>query len=190
MINPFDIEERTAYRDTLRKSVAPEIKPYADEWEEEGDFPWDPHEKVGTLGYFDFGIDEAHSGKGFDDCFARMACAVKLAKCGARGVPAGPGGWMISLDPIQRLASEEIRQRVLPDIIASRKGSCLGTTEPLGGFDVANMQPKAHRDGDHWRGLRGNHAGRRRPANGPMSSGGSQKLSIKPRLTVRAKEKI
>jgi acyl-CoA dehydrogenase len=150
MINPFDTEERTAYRDTLRKFVATEIKPYADEWDEAGDFPWELHEKIGALGYFGFGMDEAYGGNGFDDCFMRAAGAVELAKCGANGVPAGLGGRMISLDPIQKLANEEIRQRVLPDIIAGRKASCLGITEPSGGSDVANMQTKAHRDGDHY----------------------------------------
>jgi len=58
MINPFDTEERTAYRDTLRKFVAAEIKPYADEWDEADDFPRELHEKGDTLGYFGFGIDE------------------------------------------------------------------------------------------------------------------------------------
>ena len=57
---------------------------------------------------------------------------------------------MISIDPIARLANEDIRDRVLGDIIAGRKGSSLGVTEPGGGSDVANLQTSARPDGNHW----------------------------------------
>jgi acyl-CoA dehydrogenase len=150
MPSPFDTPERSAFRDSLRSFVAREITPYCDDWDEAGAVPWELHQKAGALGVWGFGIDEQYGGLGFDDCFMRAAFSEELARCGAGGVAAAINGRMISIDPIARLANEDIRDRVLADIIAGRKGSSLGVTEPGGGSDVANLQTTARPDGNHW----------------------------------------
>lgn len=150
MINPFDTEERRNFREMLIRFVASEIKPWADEWDEAGEIPWELHEKVGALGAFGFDVEEQYGGLGFDDYFMRAAYSEEFAKCGANGIPAALGGRTISIGPIQNLANETIKQRVLADVVAGRKGSSLAITEPSGGSDVVNMQTYAHRDGDEW----------------------------------------
>ncbi len=150
MKNPFETNECKAFRDTMRSFVEKEIKPFADQWDEAGDFPWELHQKVGALGCFGFGVDEQYGGLGFDDCFMRTAMFEELAKCGANGVLAGLAGRMISIGPIENLGSENIRSNCLPDIVSGRKGSCLAITEPSGGSDVANMKSTALRQGDHY----------------------------------------
>jgi acyl-CoA dehydrogenase len=80
----------------------------------------------------------------------RAAYSEELGRCGAGGVSAALNGRVISIEPINRLASPEIRARVLPGIISGRKGSSLGITEPEGGSDVANLQTSARRDGNHF----------------------------------------
>ena len=150
MQNPFDNEERAAFRDTVRNFVEKEISPFAFEWDEAGSVPWELHEKLGALGFFGFGIDEQYGGHGFDDPFMRAIAAEEMAKCGFGGVGAAVGGRGISLDPIQRLAAPEIRDRVLKDIVQGKKGSSLGITEPGGGSDVARLKTTAKRDGNHF----------------------------------------
>jgi acyl-CoA dehydrogenase len=150
MQNPFETEERAAFRKNLQVFVATEIKPYADKWDEAGKIPWELHQKVGALGVWGFGIEEKYGGLGFDDCFMRAAYNEEFAKCGANGIPAAMNGRMISIELIQRLASQDIKDRVLEDIVMGRKGSSLGVTEPSGGSDVANTRTKAHRDGNHF----------------------------------------
>ena len=150
MQNPFENEERRAFRETIKRYVETELKPYADEWDEAGDFPWRIHEELGGMGYFGFGISEDYGGLGFEDAFMRAAAAEEMARCGATGISAGVGGRMISIGPIQDHANEEIRSRVLEDIVLGRKGSCLAITEPSGGSDVANLQTTAVRDGDEY----------------------------------------
>jgi acyl-CoA dehydrogenase len=150
MQNPFETEERKAFRETIKSFIETEIRPYANEWDEAGAIPWELHKKVGALGAFGFGIDEEYGGLGFDDPFMRAAFAEEMAKCGAGGIPAALGGRGISMDPIQKLASKEIRDRCLKDIVEGRKGSSLGITEPGGGSDVANLKTMAKRDGNHF----------------------------------------
>jgi len=150
MKNPFETDERAAFRKTLRDFVAREIAPHANAWDEAGEIPWELHARVGALGVWGFGVDEAYGGLGFDDCFMRAAFNEEFAKCGAGGVSAAMNGRMISIEPIQRLASKEIKDRVLKDIVMGRKGSSLGVTEPGGGSDVANLQTTARRDGNHF----------------------------------------
>lgn len=150
MRNPFETPERKAFRDTLREFVSKELAPHADKWDEAGDFPWEIHEKIGALGVWGFGVEEKYGGLGFDDCFMRAAYNEELSWSGAGGIGAGLNGRMISINPIQRLASQEIKDRVLADIVSGRKGSSLGITEPSGGSDVARMKTRARRDGNHF----------------------------------------
>ena len=140
MINPFDTEERVAFRETIRNFVETEISPHAHKWDEAGSVPWALHEKLGALGIFGFGIDEEYGGLGFDCPFMRAIVGEEMAKCGFGGVAAAVGGRGISIDPIQRLAAPEIRDRVLKDIVQGKKGSSLGITEPSGGSDVARLK--------------------------------------------------
>nr|AID57608.1 acyl-CoA dehydrogenase [uncultured bacterium] len=150
LTNPFDTPERKVFRETIEKFVETEIRPHAFDWDEVGHVPWALHEKVGALGIWGFGIDEKYGGLGFDDPFMRMDAAVAMAMCGAGGIPAALGGRGISLDPIQKLAHDDIRSLVLPEIISGKKGSSLGITEPGAGSDVANLTSSARQDGEDW----------------------------------------
>lgn len=150
MQNPFETEERAAFRKVLRDFVAAEITPFADDWDEAGETPWELHQKIGALGVWGFGIDESYGGLGMDDVFMRAAYSEELARCGAGGVAAAMNGRMISIEPIQRLASDDIRDRCLADIVSGQKGSSLGITEPGGGSDVAALKTSARRDGNHF----------------------------------------
>ncbi|MBR9825310.1 MAG: acyl-CoA dehydrogenase [Alphaproteobacteria bacterium] len=147
MENPFDTDERRAFRDMIRRFVADEVTPHADNWDEAGAIPASLHEKVGALGVFGFGIEEKWGGLGFDDCFMRTAWSEEVAQCGAGGVAAALGARSISTKPIRDLAADSIRDRVLPEIVSGRRSSSLAITEPSGGSDVAGMQTTARRDG-------------------------------------------
>lgn len=150
MRNPFETEERAAFREQARRFVDSEITPYADDWDEAGEIPWELHQKAGALGVFGFGVAEKYGGLGFDDAFMRAAWGEEICACGATGIAAALGGRSISIGPIERLASDEIKDRVLEDIVTGRKGSSLAITEPSGGSDVARLQTTARRDGNHF----------------------------------------
>ena len=150
MLNPFDTPDRVEFRKVLRNFVSKEIMPYCNEWDEEGQIPWKLHQKTGELGVWGFGIEKKYGGLGMDDCFMRVIFNEELGLCGTGGVSAAMNGRMISIEPIQRLASEEIKSRVLPEIVSGRKGSSLAITEPSCGSDVAGLTTSARKDGNHF----------------------------------------
>ena len=147
MRNPFETEERQAFRDSVHSFVEREIRPHADSWDEAGEVPWELHRKAGALGLFGFGIDERYGGLGFDDAFMRAIYAEEISQCGATGVPADLGARSISVGPIHTLGSEEVKLRVLPPVLRGERGASLAITEPSGGSDVANLRTRAVRDG-------------------------------------------
>jgi len=80
--NPFETEDHTALRETVRRFVETDIQPYAFDWDEAGEIPWELHEKFGSLGAWGLGVSEKYGGLGFDDCFMRAIFSEEVAKCG------------------------------------------------------------------------------------------------------------
>ena len=150
MINPFLNDERKAFHESVAKFLEAEIWPHVDEWDEAGEYPHEINEKICQLGVFGFNIPEQYGGLGFDDAHMRKASAVEMGRSSAGGVMASVGSRSIMLKPLTELANDEIKNRVLPELLSGRKGGALGITEPGGGSDVARMQTTARRDGDEW----------------------------------------
>jgi acyl-CoA dehydrogenase len=150
MRNPYDTEERRAFRETIRRFMKNEIEPHVDDWDEAGCYPHEINEKMCQLGIFGFAIPEIYGGHGMDDQFMRKDAAVEMGYVGAGGVMASVGSRSIMLKPLTELANEDIKRKVLPELLSGRKGGALGITEPGGGSDVANMKTTAKRDGDDW----------------------------------------
>ena len=150
MKNPFDNDERRAFRASVARFVKNEIEPHADAWDEAGTFPWAVHARACALGLFGFGIAEQYGGLGFEDAFMRAAAAEELGRGGSGGVIAAIGSRGIMVGLVNGLANEAIKRRALPEILSGVKGGALGITEPAGGSDVANLQTRARRDGDEY----------------------------------------
>ncbi|MDY6996544.1 MAG: acyl-CoA dehydrogenase family protein [Actinomycetota bacterium] len=51
---------------------------------------------------------------------------------------------------VEKFASPELRDEVLPGVYSGHVRICLGYTEPEGGSDVATCKTRAVRDGDEW----------------------------------------
>ena len=150
MINPFENEQRRAFKDSIAKFLEAEVWPHVDAWDEAGAYPHEMNEKICALGVFGFDIPEEYGGLGFDDAHMRKASGVEMGRSSAGGLMASVGSRSIMLKPLTELANEEIRQRVLPELLSGRKGGALGITEPGGGSDVANMKTTARKEGDEW----------------------------------------
>ena len=150
MINPFETETRRAFQDSVARLLEAEIWPHVDDWEEAGTYPRDVNEKICQLGVFGFNIPEEFGGLGFDDAHMRKAVGLEMGRSSAGGVMASVGSRSIMLKPLTELANDEIKNRVLPELLSGEKGGALGITEPGGGSDVARMKTTARREGDEY----------------------------------------
>jgi acyl-CoA dehydrogenase len=138
-----------AFRDSIRRFVARELVPHAARWDEEGAFPRELYARAAAAGLLGMGFPEEYGGFPADAMHRLIAC-VELAQCGAGGVLASLMSHTIAAPPVAALGSAELRQRVLPPILAGERIAALAVTEPTGGSDVAALRTSARRDGDHF----------------------------------------
>jgi acyl-CoA dehydrogenase len=147
--HPGWTEEHEQLRRTVRGFVEREIVPHVDAWEEAESFPRELYGKAAELGLLGLGFPEDLGGTPIDS-FAKLLVTEELCRAGSGGVAAGLMSHGIGLPPIVVLGSNELKQRVIPPVLAGEQISCLAITEPSGGSDVANLQTTARREGDHY----------------------------------------
>ena len=149
MNSPFYTTEHEAFRQVMRRFVEKEIEPYAHEWDEAGEFPRALYEKAAAIGLLGLGFPEEYGGSPADQ-FMKIVASQELARAGAGGVSASLMSHTIGSPPIARAARDEVKARVLPEVLSGKKISALAITEPSGGSDVANLRTRARRDGDDY----------------------------------------
>jgi acyl-CoA dehydrogenase len=150
MTDPFGTPEREALRDTVRRFVRTDVRPYQDAWERAGELPRSLHEKAGALGLIGVSYPEAVGGGG-GDAIDGLVLAEEIHYAGAAsGVFASLFTSGISLPHLVAAGDEaQVEKWVRPTIEGMKIGS-LAITEPDGGSDVANLRTSAKRDGDEY----------------------------------------
>lgn len=147
--HPALTEEHEAWRETVRRFVEREIIPNATAWDEAGEFPRDLYRKVAAAGLLGVGYPEAYGGTPAD-YFFRIVSAEEFARAGCGGLSASLFSHTIGSPPIAAVGSEELKRRVLPQILAGEKISALAITEASGGSDVASLKTSARREGNEY----------------------------------------
>lgn len=147
--SPYYTEDHEEFRESVRKWVAKEIEPFAQDWEEAGEFPRDLYRKAADMGLLQLGFPEAFGGMPAD-LFFQIIAVQEVARAGIGGVAAGLFSHTIGAPPIAVAGSEELKRRVLPPVLAGEKISALAVTEESGGSDVSNLKTTARRDEDHY----------------------------------------
>ncbi|SGY15214.1 BQ5605_C013g07289 [Microbotryum silenes-dioicae] len=77
----------------------------------------------------------------------------EMLRCGSLGAVQGlMGGLQIGLPPVFHYGSQELQDRILPDVFSGKKRICLAITEPEAGSDVKNLSTSAKlsSDGKHF----------------------------------------
>jgi acyl-CoA dehydrogenase len=147
--SPFYTEDHEAFRVTVRRFVEREIAPYADEWDEAGEFPRELYRKAAKVGILGLGYAEEFGGTPTDP-FYSIVLSQELAHAGAGGIVASLLSHTIGLPPIARFGTPDMKARVVPQVLSGDKISALAITEPDGGSDVANLRTTARRDGSYF----------------------------------------
>lgn len=149
--SPYYDDSHEALAQSVRRFVAEEIAPNIDRWEAEGELPRSLHRKAAEAGIIGLRYPEEYGGhsEGFD-IFHGLTQTEELAAVGAGGLAASLMTHGIGLPPLLALGSAELKQRIVPDVLAGETIIALGITEPSGGSDVANLKTRAVRDGKHY----------------------------------------
>lgn len=148
-VNYFE-ESHNILRETTRKFVDKEIKPYVQEWEEAGEFPRELYPKAASLGLLGIGYPEEHGGSG-GDIFHEVVFNEEIVRCGSGGLAAGLGTLGIAIPPILALGTDEQKRRFVEPVLQGERIAALGITEPGAGSDVAGIRTRAVREGDYYR---------------------------------------
>ena len=153
--SPHYDESHEAVCASVRAFVAREIMPHVDEWERAGQLPRELHRKAAEAGVLGLGYPQEYGGSGtLDqggfDIFHSLVQSEEMCRPGAGGIPASLMIHGIGLPPVIAAGSEELKQRIAPQVLSGEKIICLGITEPGGGSDVANLRTRAERRGDHY----------------------------------------
>jgi len=105
-------------------------------------------DRMGAKGWTCPSWPRAYGGGGLDQDQARVL-REELGRIQARPALASFG--MAMLGPVLlEFASEEQKQRFLPDIVQGRIRWCQGYSEPGAGSDLASLQTRAEDEGDHY----------------------------------------
>ena len=143
-------EEHNLFRQSLREFVDREIRPHMLEWEAAGEVPRSVFTKLGELGYLGVRLSEEMGGSGLDFWYTTVLVQ-ELIRCGSVGVGVSILAHAeFATKVIDRAGSPALREAfVRPAATGERLGG-LGVTEPNTGSDVASIQTRAIRDGDHY----------------------------------------
>ncbi|MES1977156.1 MAG: acyl-CoA dehydrogenase family protein [Pseudomonadota bacterium] len=150
MDNIFITPEHELLRDQIARFIAKEVEPFAAQWEEDGCVPRDVLRRMGEAGFFGLMYDSEHGG-GEADALTNLVFAEALSQSTF-------GGFIITVLVHTDMASPHLfhagnaeqKAKYLPDVIAGKKITAVGITEPGAGSDVAGIRTSARREGDEW----------------------------------------
>jgi alkylation response protein AidB-like acyl-CoA dehydrogenase len=143
-------KEHEELRESVRRFVEKELRPFIDEWEEAGYFPDEVFRRCGELGFLGLHYPERWGGSG-GDLAAGLVFVEELSHCGCGAIPMAVSVQTDMATPaLAEFGTDDQRERYLRPAIAGQKIGAITITEPDAGSDVANIATRAVRDGDMW----------------------------------------
>ena len=126
-----------------------EVKPLAQEVDEQHRFPRETVDKMAKYGFLGIPVPKEYGGQGCDILTYAM-CVEELSKvCGTTGVIVS-AHTSLCVDPILTFGTEEQKQKYVVPLAKGEKLGAFGLTEPGAGTDAQGQQTKAVLDGDEW----------------------------------------
>ena len=135
-------KEQEMIRKMFREFAENEVKPLAEEIDEEERFPMETVEKMAKLGMMGIYFDKKYGGAG-GDVLSYAMCVEELSKvCGTTGVIVS-AHTSLCCAPIYENGTEEQKMKYLPDLLSGKKIGAFGLTEPNAGTDASGQQTTA-----------------------------------------------
>ena len=142
-------KEHEMARQLFKEFAENEVKPLAQEIDQEHRFPRETVEKMAKYGFMGIPVPKEYGGQGCDTLTYAM-CVEELSKvCGTTGVIVS-AHTSLCIDPILTFGTEEQKQKYVVPLAKGEKLGAFGLTEPGAGTDAQGQQTKAAEDGDEW----------------------------------------
>ncbi len=142
-------KEYVLLRQMYRAFAENEVKPLAEEVDEEERFPVETVEKMKKFGFFGIPFPKEYGGAGADNLAYAMAVEELSKACGTTGVIVSAHTSLCAA-PIYEFGTEAQKQKYLVPLAKGQKLGAFGLTEPGAGTDAAGQQTRAVLDGDHY----------------------------------------
>ena len=144
----FLSDDRLAIRDAMSKLCTDFDADYWLECDNEGRFPQEFVDAIGSGGWLGVAMPEEYGGSGLGITEASlMMQAVTESGAGFSGASAIHLN-VFGLNPVVVFGTEEQKQRMLPPMLRGEKTACFGVTEPNAGLDTLSIETRAERSGD------------------------------------------
>ena len=142
-------KEHEMARQLFKDFAETEVKPLAQEIDQEHRFPRETVEKLAKYGFLGIPVPKELGGQGCDVLTYAM-CVEELSKvCGTTGVIVS-AHTSLCVDPIMTFGTDEQKQKYVVPLAKGEKLGAFGLTEPGAGTDAQGQQTKAVLDGDEW----------------------------------------
>lgn len=142
-------KEHEMARQLFKDFAEKEVKPLAQEVDENEQFPRVTVDKMAKYGFLGIPVPKEFGGQGCDPLTYAM-CVEELSKvCGTTGVIVS-AHTSLCCDPIQTYGTPEQKEKYLIPLAKGEKLGAFGLTEPGAGTDAQGQQTKAVLDGDEW----------------------------------------
>ena len=142
-------KEHELARQLFKDFAQNEVKPLAQEVDENERFPRETVDKMAKNGFLGIAVPKEYGGQGCDP-LTYVMCVEELSKvCGTTGVIVSAHS-SLCCDPIMNFGTEEQKQKFLVLLAKGEKLGAFGLTEPGAGTDAQGQQTKAVEDGDSW----------------------------------------
>ncbi|MFM7143184.1 MAG: acyl-CoA dehydrogenase family protein [Alphaproteobacteria bacterium] len=141
-------QDHELFRDQFRRFAEREIAPKVDEWNARGMSDRESWRKMGEAGFLGAHAPAEYGGGGGDFLYDAIVME-EMSLLRAHGL-------MMSLHSdicmpyLLHYGTEAQKSRYLPGAISGETILGIAMTEPGTGSDLANVQTRARRDGDHW----------------------------------------
>ncbi|WP_018922784.1 acyl-CoA dehydrogenase family protein [Salsuginibacillus kocurii] len=141
-------EEHELFRKSFRRFLEKEALPFFPQWERDGIIPRSLWEKAGEQGYLCPWVDEAYGGAQADFLYsAIMSEEIERIGTGLMGLSLHND---IAVPYLFHYGTKAQKSKWLPACVKGETITAIAMTEPQTGSDLASIQTKAERDGEHY----------------------------------------
>ena len=140
--------EHETFRDSVRRFLEAEVKPFDEKWQEQGYADKAVWRKAGENGFLCMSMPEEYGGSGADKLFS-MVLMEEQARINNSTV-----GWGLHSEMVApylfNYGSEALKRKYLPKMASGEMIGAIAMTEPGAGSDLQSVKTSAVRKGDKY----------------------------------------